>query len=428
VTRLPTEQCAAFIGIDWADAQHAICLPAAGSEQRACRVLDHQPDTSNAGGSPWRTRFQGQPRALCLERHKGPLVSARRQPDVLVLFPVKPLTLARYREACTPSQAQDDPTDAALQLALWLKPRAKLKPLQPQSPPRRALAQLVASRRRLVGDQVRLTHRLPSTLTNSFPHALPWCHDKDTTSFWDVLTPWPTRKAVPLARRSSLERCFREPHVRDPAVINQRIDAIQSAPPRTTAAGVLTPHVLLVQALVPPRRATLHTIAAFDQAIAPRAQSPPAFPFFDTLPGAGAVLAPRLLVAFGAQRDRYASADALQKYAGLAPVTARRGNKAWGHWRLQCPPCLRQTCVAWAAASTRHACWARAYDQQPRDQGASHQAAVRALAFTWLRMLFRCWQNRTPYHASVYLNALERRGSPLLTQRHQGSEKIVHDP
>jgi transposase len=421
VTRLPTEEFAAFIGIDWADATHDICLQAAGSEKRECSTLDHQPDTINEWVSALRTRFKGQPVAICLARNKGPLVSALRQHACLVLFPVNPLTLARYREAFTPSQAKDDPPDAALQRELLLKHRDKLKPLQPQSATRRALEQLVTSRRRLVGDKVRLTHRLTSTLKNSFPHALQWFHDKDTIIFCDFLTQWPTLKAVQLARRSSLARCFRDHHVRYPDVIHQRIHAMKSAIPLTTDEGVITPNALLVQALVTQLRATWHAIEAFDKAIAQRAQSHTDFPFFDALPGAGAVFAPRLLVAFGEQRDRYASADELQKYAGIAPVTEWSGNKSWVHWRLQCPTFLRQTFVEWAAESIRHSFWARAYDQQQRGKGASHQAAVRALAFTWIRMLFRCWQNRTPYNESVYLNALERRGSPLLNRRAQVS-------
>jgi len=180
------------------------------------------------------------------------------------------------------------------------------------------------------------------------------------------------------------------------------------------AGSVITPNALLTQALVTQLRATLHAIEAFDKAIAQRAQSHPDFPLFDALPGAGAVFAPRLLVAFGEQRNRYASADELQKYAGIAPVTERSGNKAWVRWRLQCPTFLRQTFVEWAAESTRHSFWAGAYYQQQRDKGASHQAAVRALAFKWIRILFRCWQTRTPYNESVSLNALKRRGSPLL--------------
>jgi transposase len=349
-----------------------------------------------------------------LELNKGPLVYALRKYDFLVLFPINPGTLAKYRDAFTPSHAKDDPTDAKLQLELLLKHRDKLQPLNPQSPAMRALAQLVEHRRRVVGDKVRITNRLTSTLKNYFPHVLHWFEDKDTLLFCDFLAQWPTLKAAQLARRTTLECFFRTHHVRYGNVIAQRIQAIKRATPLTTDEGVIAPNALLVQALVAQLRVILQAIADFDQAIAQRAQQHPDFPLFAALPGAGAVFAPRLLVAFGEQRERYASADELQKYAGIAPVTERSGNKTWVHWRWQCPTFLRQTFVEWAAESIRHSFWARLYYQQQREKGKSHQAAVRALAFKWLRVLFRCWQHRTPYDESVYLTALKHRGSPLL--------------
>jgi hypothetical protein len=98
----------------------------------------------------------------------------------------------------------------------------------------------------------------------------------------------------------------------------------------------------------------------------------------------------------------------------MAPVTERSGKQSWGHWRLQCPKFLRQTFGAWAAEFTRHACWAQVYSQQQRTKGKAHQAAIHALACKWIRILSRCWQERTPYDASVYLQALNRRSAPLL--------------
>ena len=132
------EACVAFIGLDWADATHAICLQAAGSERREFLVLEHRPEAIDAWVQTLRTRFHGQPVAVCLELNKGPIVSALHQHDFLVLFPVNPFTLAKYREACTPSRAKDDPTDAELQVALLLTHRDKLTPLTPQSPTMRA--------------------------------------------------------------------------------------------------------------------------------------------------------------------------------------------------------------------------------------------------------------------------------------------------
>jgi transposase len=414
VPRPLQEDFAAYVGIDWADTKHDICLQASGSDKREYTTVEHMPETLDTWVRTLRQRFKGQPIAICLELNKGPLVSVLRKYDFLVLFPVNPLTLARYRQAFTPSHAKDDSTDAELQLELLLRHRDRLQPLNPQSPQIRALAQLVEHRRRLVGDKVRLTNRLTSALKNYFPHVLQWFHDKDTAIFCDFLTQWPTLKAAQLARHSTLERFFHAHHVRYADVIGQRLDAIKSATPLTTDEGVIASNALLVQALVTQLRVTLQAIDDFDNAIAQRAQSHPDFPLFDALPGAGAVFTPRLLVAFGEQRERYASADELQKYAGIAPVTERSGNTAWVHWRLQCPTFLRQTFVEWAAESIRHSFWARAYYAQQRQKGTSHQAAVRALAFKWIRIVFRCWQRRTPYDESIYLNALKRRGSPLL--------------
>jgi transposase len=409
----PTQEFAAFVGIDWADTSHAVCLQVAGSDTRESSVLAHTPEAIGAWAHMLRHRFGGRPIAVCLELTKGPLVSALCAHDFLVLFPVNALTVAKYREAFTPSRAKDDPSDAELQLELLLKHRDKLQVLTPQSATMRALAQLVEDRRRLVEDKVRFTNRLTSALKNYFPQVLHWFSDKDTTIFCDFLTQWPTLKAVHLARRTTLERFFRQHQVQT-RIIAQRIQMIKAAVPLTMDEGVITPQVCLVQALVAQLRATLQAIADFDRAITQLAPTHPDFALFHALPGAGPVFAPRLLVAFGEQRNRYASATDLQQYAGIAPVTERSGNTCWVHWRLQCPKFLRQTFVEWASESIRHSFWARAYYAQQRAKGCPHQAATRALAFKWIRILYRCWQTNTPYNESIYLNALVRRGSPLI--------------
>src|SRR2546427_1026773 len=256
---------AAFVGIDWADAKHDGCLQAAGSAKRECFQLEHTPEAIDAWVATLRTRFDGQPVAICLELNKGPLVFALRTYDFLVLFPINPLTLARYREAFTPSRAKDDPTDAARQRELLRTHRDKLRPLNPQSPTMRALAQLVEHRRRVVGDKVRITNRLTSTLKNYFPQVLQWFQDKDTRIFCDFLSRWPTLKAAQLARRSTLETFFRDHHVRTADVLATRMHAIKTATPLTTDEGVIAPNALLVQTLVSQLRVTLDATEAFDQ-------------------------------------------------------------------------------------------------------------------------------------------------------------------
>jgi Transposase len=181
MTRLPPQEFVAFVGIDWADTSPAVCLQVAGSETREFSVLAHTPEAIGAWACLLRQRFGGRPIAVCLELAKGPLVSALSTHDFLGLFPVNAHTVATYRHAFTPSRAKEDPSDAELQLERLLQHRDNLQVLTPQSVTTRALEQLVADRRRLVGDQVRLTNRLTSALKHHCPQVLSWFSDKDTT-------------------------------------------------------------------------------------------------------------------------------------------------------------------------------------------------------------------------------------------------------
>jgi hypothetical protein len=73
MTRLPTQEFVAFVGIDWADTSHAVCLQVAGSDIRESSVLAHTPEAISAWACMLRHRFGGQPIAVCLELTKGPL-------------------------------------------------------------------------------------------------------------------------------------------------------------------------------------------------------------------------------------------------------------------------------------------------------------------------------------------------------------------
>lgn len=100
-------------------------------------------------------------------------------------------------------------------------------------------------------------------------------------------------------------------------------------------------------------RTLLDGIAMLDRKIAEAAEAHPDFFIFQSLPGAGAALAPRLLAALGPQRGRYGSATEIQKYSGIAPVTERSGRKKWVHFRWTCSKFLRQSFHEWAGHSNR---------------------------------------------------------------------------
>jgi len=197
-------------------------------------------------------------------------------------------------------------------------------------------------------------------------------------------------------------------------LLERRIEAIKSAKPLTTDEAVITPYRLHALALINQLEVALNALRTYDEEIVALAPQHPDYELFSTLPGAGPSLAPRLLVAFGEQRERFISATEVQKYSGIAPVTERSGQKSWIHWRWQCPTFLRQTFVEWAAQTINKSYWAGLFYYQQRAKDGTYQAAVRALAFKWIRILYRCWKTKTLYDETRYLKALRDRGSPLL--------------
>lgn len=405
---------AAVIGLDWADKKHDVCLSVPGREGLEREVIVHHPAALEAWVARLRERFAGAPVALVVELEEGPIVSALLEHEFIVVFPVKPGTVARYRKTFVPSNAKDDPTDAELMLELLLRHPEQLPRLERESDSMRQLRRLVAERRAFVEDRVRITNRITAALKAYYPQVLGWFRDKWTDVFIDFIERWPTLQDAQRARRETLVSFFHAHNVRQKAVIDGRVEALRSERPLSSDAGAIDPARFVVAQLLPQLRAVCAAIAQFDAKIAALAESMPDFELFASLPGAGPALAPRLLVAFGERRERFPDAAALQKYSGIAPVTERSGQKSWVHWRYACAKFLRQTFVEWTEQTLTRSFWARAFYDQQRDKGSTHNAAVRALAFKWIRILHRCWTDRTRYDETRYLNALRRRGSPVL--------------
>ena len=373
---------AAFIGIDWADRKHDICLQVPGVDACELSVIEHRPTVIDAWASNLRNRFEGRPIAVCLELSHGPIVSALLEHDFFVIFPVNPSTLAKYRRAFTPSGAKDDPTDAAVALEILRRHPDRLEPLRPESVDMRALRRLVESRRDLVQDRVRVTNRLIYALKAYYPQILDWFRDKETDVFAAFLERWPSLPEAQRARRETLIDFFHAHNVRRANTIEKRINAIKSEKSLTSDPAVIEPALLLVETLLPQLRALSAGIVRFDEQIARRCKALPDFKLFSDLPGAGKVFAPRLLVAFGEQRDRFATAAALQRLSGIAPVTERSGKTHWVHWRWACPKFLRQTFVEWVACSIPHSFWARSFYESHRAKGTSHVSAARTPSFS----------------------------------------------
>jgi transposase len=408
------ESYAALIAIDWADRQHAVCLYDEASGRREQFTVKQTPESLQAWVVNLQQRYPGQQLAVCTEQSRGPLIYALLQYDFLRLYPINPATLAKYRQAFSPALGKDDPSDAEYLLDLLQHHREHLRPWRPDDEQTRTLQLLVQQRRRLINDRTRISNRLTALLKGYFPQVLAWFPDLCTVLVCDFLTRWPTLNAVQKARPGTLLKFFQAHHSLRAATNERRLAELKTAVPLTTDGAVLNSSTLMVKVLVAQLRPVLAAIAEYDRHIEALCQTHADYELFVSLPGAGPVYAARLTAALGTDRSRWQTADELLRFSGVAPVLERSDKQQWIRWRYFCPKFLRQSFHEYAAESVHHSFWAKAYYNMQRLKGKKHHAAVRALAFKWIRIIWKCWQTRTPYNELIYLESLRKTSSPLL--------------
>jgi len=409
---------AAWIGLDWADQQHVICLYEVATGQSTVSRLEQKPEALQDWLSQLRQRFGGAPVAIVLEQARGAVIYALLSADFVRLYPVNPQSLASYRKAYAPSGAKSDPADAVLLMEMVRNSPERFRAWKPDDADTRSLQLLTQNRRQLVDQKTALTNQLTSLLKTYYPQALELAGVLDSLQACDFLTQWPTLEALQHARPGQIRQLYREHGHPSPEQLDRRLEQIRQARPLTTDPAALLSGSMMVQALVQQLRPLLGAIERFDRQIAVLFRKHPDRPLFDSLPGAGAVLAPRLVAAFGTDRDRFQSAQQAQQLFGIAPVTEQSGKQRWVHWRWACPKFLRQTFHEFAGVSIQFCDWARAFYDKQRSKGKGHHAAVRSLAFKWIRILFACWRNRTPYNDRCHTANLAARSVPTSeTQR-----------
>ena len=409
-----TEEYAALIGLDWAAEKHDVCLWDAATGKSRHRVIEHTPEALAEWLAELQASYPGRRLAVCLEQSRGALMYALMDHAFLDLYPINPVTLARYREAFAPSRAKDDPGDARLLAEILRLHRDKLAVWKPDDEQTRTLAFLNEERRKAVNLRTKLVLRLQAALKLYFPQALAWLGaDLGAPMACDWLLKWPTLEAAQRSRPQTVRAFFYAHNCRSAAHVESVLAALPAAKPLTTDAAVLAVQPLTVQMLAKQLRLLHGAIVAYERQIAARFRPHPDAFLFENLPGAGPALAPRLLTAFGTDRSRHPTAQDMQAYAGIAPVIERSGKSCWTHWRWNCPKFLRQTFHEFAKSTVIHSAWARAFYDLQKSRGKGHNAAIRSLAFKWIRIIHRCWQTRTPYDEGLYLQALARRGSPL---------------
>lgn len=402
------------IGIDWADQQHAVCLIDREQPDRPeDDDLPQQPGAIDAWTAELRSRFPGERIAICIEQSRGALIYALMKHESLVLYPVNPGQLASYRKALYPSGSKNDPNDAQLLALLWMHHHQQLRPWRPDNAQTRMLGILVEDRRKLVEQRVRLTNALKSRLKQYFPLALEMLTRLDSPLACEFLLRFGTLEQLRATSPEEITAFYRAYRCWHPELVEERLAKLAAAVPLTEDQAILAAGQLQVRVLATQLQAVLEGIVQYDLQIKEQFDRHPDAQLFSSLPGAGPGLAPRLLAAFGSDRERFATAEEVLQYTGIAPVTRRSGKQCHVSQRWACNKFLRQTFHEFAYHSSRRSAWAKAYYRMLRDRGKSHQAAVRSLAFKWIRILYRCWKSKITYNELAYCATLINKESPI---------------
>jgi transposase len=414
----PAPGFALVIGLDRSDQKVDLCQLGGSQAATHCSTVSTSPEALLSWVVNLRKDHPVGRIALCLEAPAGNLLAffATHAPW-LELYPVNPLTLKRFRETFVLSRANDDGKDALYLARLLQSHSDQLRRWRTEDPATARLQQLVAHRRAVIDERTALTNRLKALLKGYFPQALGLCGEE----LWRPLAlaflrRWPSLQSLRKTRPETLRSFYYLHGSRSLKLIEHRLALIQNAVALSEEPAVVECFSLRVGLVVRQLAALLPVVARYDRQIAQNFMEHPDAPIFSSLPGAGQVLAPRLLAALGSQRERYPTAAALQSATAVAPVTRQSGGKRHVSRRRHGALFLRQSFHEWARESVRHSVWAKAYYEQQRAKGCPHHVAVRSLAFKWQRIIWRCWQNRTPYSEEVYLNALKRAASPLASK------------
>lgn len=395
-----------FAGVDWASERHAVCVIDERGEVQERLVVPH----TRLGLTELTSRLarHAEPAALPvgIERPDGPLVDALVAAGFPVVI-VPPHVVKAARPRFSAARAKSDPGDARLLADLVRTDGGRFRRLRPTDPLTARLRRLVRLRRELREARTALANQLRALLEEAWPGAAEVFDRIDTPIALDFLERYPSPRAargLGEARMASFLVRHRYSGRRSAGELVARLRAapLVSEPElvdEATADGV--------RALVACLRTVLARQADLEGAIRAALAAHPDGELFRSFPRAGQINAAQLLAGIGADRERFPTADALAAQAGAAPVTRSSGKVTVVGFRWACDRELRQALTTFTDNSRHENAWAAHVYRTARDRGADHPHAIRILAKAWCRVIWRCWQDRTPYDPSRH-GALQR--------------------
>ena len=388
-----------YLGIDWAEAHHDVCLlDEAGRALGKARVVEgleglrriHElvaEHTDDAG-----TVIVG------IETDRGLMVQGLVAAGYLV-YAINPFAVSRYRDRHATSGAKSDPGDAKVLADLVRTDAHNHRPVAGDSELVEAIKIVARAHQTLVWSRQRSANQLRSTLREFYPAALEAfgtdLAGRDALALLErAPTPQEGRTLSLSKIRATLERAGRQRNLDARAgEIQQALRAPQLQPSLEIARAYGGTVRAVVRVL-----AQLNTeIATLEAELAERFEGHPDAEILRSLPGLGVVLGARVLGEFGDDRTRYQHARARRCYAGMAPITRASGTRLVVLARVARNRRLADALYLWAFSSLTRSPGARRFYDAHRGRGHTHHQALRALANRLVGVLHGCLAGRMPY-------------------------------
>jgi transposase len=385
-----------FVGIDWAKAEHAVCVVDAHGKVKAAFAVSHSRE-----GLAERVRRLARIAAatqlpVAIERPAGLLV------DVLVdaghpVVPIHPHALNASRPRDRAASGKSDPGDAFILADLLRTDGHRFRALQPASDEIRALRASVRGRDDLVAERVALGHPLAALLESFWPGAALIFADVTSPIALDFLERYPTPHSAAGLGPTRLRR-FHDRHTysgrRTPQALLARLRA---APEGRAGEAEAEAKGALVRSLVAVLRVLGEQIRRLSSSLERHVAALPLGQVVMSFPRAGKVNAAQILAELGDDPVRFSSPEQLAAEAGVAPVTHASGRCRGVSFRWACNKRLRAALTTFADNSRHASPWAAHLYAQARARGCDHPHAIRILARAWVRVLWRAWSEGKPY-------------------------------
>ena len=385
-----------FIGIDWAAATHAVCVMDAAGKIVAEFTIAHSADGITQ--LIRRLARYGDPATIpiAIERPNGRLVDLLLEAGHPVV-PVSPNAIKTWREGEVLSGAKSDAGDAAV-IAEYLRLRRhRLQVAVPYSGQTQALRTVVRTRTDLVDMRVSATNQLSALLEASWPGAQAIFADVESPISLAFLTRYPTpASAAHLGEKRIAAFCATHGYSgRRPAA--ELLARLRAAPAGTADPALTTALGTAVLALVAVLKALNSAVKDLDRSATTHLGEHPDGEIFTSLPRSGQINAAQMLAEWGDCRQAYDGPDSVAALAGCTPVTKESGKHRAVHFRWACNKRFRQAMTTFADNSRHASPWAAQIYDSARASGKDHPHAIRILARAWIRVIWPCWLNHTPY-------------------------------